>query len=71
MEFSCLCNLPDLLDLLTIDGGFAKAYLESVVLWRVVASCNLDAAVHIKIMKGEVKEGCGHHAQIQDINAGL
>src|SRR6185503_15195617 len=61
---------PEVLDLVAVQRFASEAELEAVVVGRIVAAGDLDAAVEVPMEDREVDEGCGHDAELDDPEPG-
>src|SRR6185295_7687773 len=69
-KFTALHLATDLLDLLSVERVFALANFKTVVLRRIVAGSDLNAAVDIEMKQGKIEQWRRAHADIVDLQAG-
>ena len=69
-EGALLDDPPQLLDLIAVDRIRADADFEAVEIRRVMASCDHDAAIGLKMANGEIEHGSGAKSDVDHIHTG-
>jgi len=61
----------DLLDVVPEEWLLLKDHLEAIIVRRIMRAGNLDAAIHIEMVTGEIQHRSRRHAEAHDINAAV